>query len=489
MPVLPPELVDGSITYHINPTGKFVIGGPHGDSGVTGRKIIVDTYGGMGRHGGGAFSGKDPTKVDRSAAYMARYVAKNVVASGLAERCEIQLAYAIGVSEPVSVHVDTQGTGHAPRLADRRAGPPALPADPSGIIKHLDLRRPIYRKTASGGHFGRSEPEFTWEKTDKANLLRDAANTLDRRCRSLARHDPAMSSRCPSSCESLSPEPKRRSPHRFGGEPAVMALAPGRVELLGNHTDYNGGLVIAAAIDRSTVVRRPAPRGPRGPIRVVQFDQGDTFSLDAIEPTEPGTWARYVRGVCWACRSGPGRSRRASRPSSPATSRWVPGSRARRAFRLRVAWFLIQLGLVPGVSRSDFAQERGDLHRMELARSCGDRRTSSSGSARACSTSSRASSAGPAHALFLDCRTLVYDRLPLGQPAPAIVVCDSKTSRRLADGMYDQRRAECERVVAAFRNDFPRRRRVLALVVVAGRSSSRSGTPSTRSAASGPGTS
>ncbi len=177
-PVLPPDLVDSSLTYHINPTGKFVIGGPHGDSGVTGRKIIVDTYGGMGRHGGGAFSGKDPTKVDRSAAYMARYVAKNIVASRLAERCEIQLAYAIGVSEPVSVHVDTQGTGTMPDSLIAEVVRRSFRLNPSGIIKHLDLRRPIYRKTASGGHFGRSEPEFTWEKTDKANLLRESANTF-----------------------------------------------------------------------------------------------------------------------------------------------------------------------------------------------------------------------------------------------------------------------------------------------------------------------
>ncbi|MHB1559788.1 MAG: methionine adenosyltransferase [Isosphaeraceae bacterium] len=180
LPVLPRELVDNSLKFHINPTGKFVIGGPHGDSGVTGRKIIVDTYGGMGRHGGGAFSGKDPTKVDRSAAYMARYVAKNVVAAGLAERCEIQLAYAIGVSAPVSVHVDTQGTGlmgvNDTMIAEliRRT----FPLTPSGIIKHLELRRPIYRKTASGGHFGRTEPEFTWEKTDKAKALHDAAKAL-----------------------------------------------------------------------------------------------------------------------------------------------------------------------------------------------------------------------------------------------------------------------------------------------------------------------
>jgi S-adenosylmethionine synthetase len=178
LPILPDELVDGSVKYHINPTGKFVIGGPHGDSGVTGRKIIVDTYGGMGRHGGGAFSGKDPTKVDRSAAYMARYVAKNVVASGLAERCEIQLAYAIGVSEPVSVHVDTQRTGQAPDAMIAELVRRHFSLTPSEIIKHLNLRRPIYRKTASGGHFGRSEPEFTWERTDKAQLLRDAANAM-----------------------------------------------------------------------------------------------------------------------------------------------------------------------------------------------------------------------------------------------------------------------------------------------------------------------
>jgi S-adenosylmethionine synthetase len=175
-PILPPELTSDSITYHINPTGKFVIGGPHGDSGVTGRKIIVDTYGGMGRHGGGAFSGKDPTKVDRSAAYMARHVAKNIVASGLAERCEIQLAYAIGVSDPVSVHVDTQGTGTLPDVLISDVVRRHFRLTPSGIIKYLDLRRPIYLKTASGGHFGRNEPEFTWEKTEKAHLLREAAN-------------------------------------------------------------------------------------------------------------------------------------------------------------------------------------------------------------------------------------------------------------------------------------------------------------------------
>ena len=186
LPILPADLFDASLKFHINPTGKFVIGGPHGDSGVTGRKIIVDTYGGMGRHGGGAFSGKDPTKVDRSATYMARYVAKNIVASGLARRCEVQLAYAIGVSEPVSIHVDTQGTGQAPDQVIAELVRRHFPLTPSGIIKHLDLRRPIYRKTASGGHFGRSEPEFTWELTDKAPLLRDAANAMLRDVRAIA---------------------------------------------------------------------------------------------------------------------------------------------------------------------------------------------------------------------------------------------------------------------------------------------------------------
>ena len=174
-PVLPPEMADDDIIYHINPTGKFVVGGPHGDAGLTGRKIIVDTYGGRGRHGGGAFSGKDPTKVDRSAAYMARHVAKNIVAAGLAERCEIQLAYAIGVSDPVSVLVDTEGTGHIPDQQIAAIVREVFPLTPRGIIEHLDLLRPIYRKTASGGHFGRSEPEFTWEHTDHVAELQAKA--------------------------------------------------------------------------------------------------------------------------------------------------------------------------------------------------------------------------------------------------------------------------------------------------------------------------
>lgn len=174
-PLLPKQLVKGEVTYHVNPTGRFEVGGPHGDCGLTGRKIIVDTYGGWARHGGGAFSGKDPTKVDRSAAYMARHVAKNIVAAGLAERCEVQLAYAIGVSEPVSVLVDTEGTG---KIADDKLCEivrKVFPLTPSGIIKYLDLRRPIYRKTASGGHFGRNDPDFTWEKTNRAADLAAAA--------------------------------------------------------------------------------------------------------------------------------------------------------------------------------------------------------------------------------------------------------------------------------------------------------------------------
>ena len=174
-PCLPADLNHGDITYHINPTGKFEIGGPHGDCGITGRKIIVDTYGGWGRHGGGAFSGKDSTKVDRSAAYMARHVAKNIVASGLAKRCEVQLAYAIGVVDPVSIRVDTQGTGTVDDALICEVVREHFPLSPQGIIDYLELRRPIFRKTAAGGHFGRSEPEFTWENTDNASQLAEKA--------------------------------------------------------------------------------------------------------------------------------------------------------------------------------------------------------------------------------------------------------------------------------------------------------------------------
>jgi S-adenosylmethionine synthetase len=173
--VIPAELLDAKTKYHINPTGRFVIGGPMGDTGLTGRKIIVDTYGGMGRHGGGAFSGKDPTKVDRSAAYMARYVAKNIVAAGLAERCEVQLAYAIGVAEPVSVRIDTFGTGTVSEQRLIELIRENFSLTPKGIIESLNLRRPIFKKTAAYGHFGRSGESFTWEATDKAEALKAGA--------------------------------------------------------------------------------------------------------------------------------------------------------------------------------------------------------------------------------------------------------------------------------------------------------------------------
>jgi len=173
---IPEHLLDADTKYHINPTGRFVIGGPMGDTGLTGRKIIVNTYGGMGRHGGGAFSGKDPTKVDRSACYMARYIAKNIVAAGLADRCEVQLAYAIGVAEPVSVLVDTFGTGTVDENRLEQLVRENFQLTPKGIIESLKLRRPIYKKTASYGHFGRKDPDFTWEATDKAATLREQAS-------------------------------------------------------------------------------------------------------------------------------------------------------------------------------------------------------------------------------------------------------------------------------------------------------------------------
>jgi S-adenosylmethionine synthetase len=173
--VVPAEMIDGDTRYFINPTGRFVVGGPMGDCGLTGRKIIVDTYGGQGSHGGGCFSGKDPSKVDRSASYMGRYVAKNLVAAGLAKKCEVQVAYAIGVAEPVSVMVDFMGTGKVSESEARKIVAEAFDLRPAAIIEHLDLLRPIYRKTSAYGHFGRNDPDFSWEKTDLADKIRDMA--------------------------------------------------------------------------------------------------------------------------------------------------------------------------------------------------------------------------------------------------------------------------------------------------------------------------
>ena len=175
MPVLPKKLVDNKMIVHVNPTGKFILGGPKGDCGLTGRKIIVDTYGGRGCHGGGAFSGKDPSKVDRSASYMARYIAKNIVAAGLADACEVQLSYAIGVAKPISVLVDTEGTAKIDEAVIEKLVHELFPLTPKGIINHLKLKRPIYQETARNGHFGRHHPDFTWEKTDMVAKLRKAA--------------------------------------------------------------------------------------------------------------------------------------------------------------------------------------------------------------------------------------------------------------------------------------------------------------------------
>jgi len=241
----------------------------------------------------------------------------------------------------------------------------------------------------------------------------------------------------------------------FGGEPTVMAAAPGRVELLGNHTDYNGGLVVSAAIDRTTVVVGRRALGREANVHSVQFGETDRYSLDSISQSAPGAWSRYVRGVCWALSqwSGP-----LSSGFEAAVAGDIPlgaGLSSSASLQAAMAWFLIQLGLVPGRSSEDFAGEPGDSLRMELAQVL--RRSENEfvgvGSGLLDQFSSLFGGAGAA--LFLDCRSLEHERLPLGTPSPAIVVCDSQTSRRLADGMYDQRRAECERVLAAFRDRNP----------------------------------
>jgi galactokinase len=241
----------------------------------------------------------------------------------------------------------------------------------------------------------------------------------------------------------------------FGGEPAVIASAPGRVELLGNHTDYNGGLVIAAAIDRTTVCVGRRRDGREARVSSVQFDDTDTFSLDAIEPTEPGTWARYVRGVCWGLTEWRGSLTAGFDAVLAGDVPLDAGLSSSASLQASFASFLIELGVVPGASTLDFARERGDQLRMDLAAVL--RRSENDfvgvGSGLLDQFSSLFGRDGCA--LFLDCRTHEFERLPLGRPAPAIIVCDSRTSRRLADGMYNQRRAECERVVAAFRDDFP----------------------------------
>src|SRR5262245_13854352 len=244
---------------------------------------------------------------------------------------------------------------------------------------------------------------------------------------------------------------------RFGGEPAAMGWAPGRVELLGNHTDYNGGLVISAAIDRSTIVVGRRAEGLEARFESLNFGQGDAFPLDAIEPTESGTWARYTRGVCWALSEWAGPLGSGFEAVILGDVPLGAGLSSSASLQASVAWFLIQLGLLPRRPPGNFTRDVGDLHRMELAMTL--RRSENEfvgvGSGLLDQFSSLFGRAD--HALFLDCDTLVHARLPLGQPAPAIIVCDSRTSRRLADGMYDQRRAECERVAAAFRDRIPHR--------------------------------
>jgi galactokinase len=255
--------------------------------------------------------------------------------------------------------------------------------------------------------------------------------------------------------ESLSPRACAAFRARFHAEPAVMGWAPGRVELLGNHTDYNGGLVMAAAIDRSTIVVGGRIDDRESRFFSVNFDQADHGPLDAIERTEAGTWPQYTRGVCWALTEWCGPLESGFEAAIFGDVPLGAGLSSSASLQVSLAWFLIQLGVVPGLSRRDLTHDTGDLHRMELAKTL--RRSENEfvgvGSGLLDQFSSLFGRAD--HALFLDCATLVHDRLPLGNPAPAIVICDSQTSRRLADGMYNQRRSECDRVVAAFRDRIP----------------------------------
>lgn len=261
----------------------------------------------------------------------------------------------------------------------------------------------------------------------------------------------------PAPWEALLSQTKAAFAARFDGEPAAMGWAPGRVELLGNHTDYNGGLVMAAAIDRGTMVLGRTRPDRIARFHSVNFDQDDAFSVDAIERSDPGTWTRYTRGVCWALSEWAGPLEAGVEAVILGDVPLGAGLSSSASLQAAVAWFLIQLGLVPGRPASSFTRDVGDLHRMRLAMTL--RRSENEfvgvGSGLLDQFSSLFGRAG--YALFLDCATMVHDRLPLGTPAPAIVICDSKTSRRLADGMYDQRRAECERIVATYRDKIPHR--------------------------------
>jgi galactokinase len=261
----------------------------------------------------------------------------------------------------------------------------------------------------------------------------------------------------PAAWEALLPRAREAFLARFHTEPTALGWAPGRVELLGNHTDYNGGLVMAAAIDRSTMVLGRPAEGRESRFYSVNFDQADACSLDAIERPEEGTWPRYARGVCWALTEWCGPFESGFEAAVVGDIPLGAGLSSSASFQVAVAWFLIQLGIVPGRSSRYFTQDTGDLHRMELAMIL--RRSENEfvgvGSGLLDQFSSLFGRAD--HALFLDCGTLVHDRLPLGNPAPAIVVCDSRTSRRLADGMYNQRRSECERIVTSFLDRVPHR--------------------------------